>query len=128
MIVVDTSAIVAIAKQEPGFESLAARLEAAEHRKISPMSAVEAVMVLSNHFTDAPTIVDAYLREAKISLCTVDGEQAAQARFAFLAYGKGRHPAKLNLGDCFSYAAAKVLNAPLLYVGGDFAKTDIRAA
>ena len=47
---------------------------------------------------------------------------------AFLLFGKGRNPARLNLGDCFSYAAAKVVDAPLLFVGGDFAKTDIRAA
>jgi ribonuclease VapC len=63
-----------------------------------------------------------------ISLAPLDPSQANFASEAFLRFGKGRHPAKLNLGDCFSYALAKSLQAPLLYKGEDFAKTDIVAA
>jgi ribonuclease VapC len=72
--------------------------------------------------------LDAWLRDADIVINPIDARQTELARFAFLVYGKGRHPARLNLGDCFSYAAAKALNAPLLFVGNDFAQTDVRVA
>ncbi|MBU6296670.1 MAG: type II toxin-antitoxin system VapC family toxin [Alphaproteobacteria bacterium] len=128
MIVVDTSVIVAIALNEPGFEQLSRRVFAETERFISPMSIVEATMVLSRAYSDSKTVVDENIKRAGIALYPADEAQVEWAQHAFLTYGKGRHPAKLNLGDCFSYAAAKALNAPLLYVGGDFAKTDVRAA
>lgn len=71
---------------------------------------------------------DALLRSAKITIEPFTVEQAHIARQAFLDYGKGRHPAGLNFGDCFAYALAKTSGEPLLFKGADFAKTDIRAA
>lgn len=128
MIVVDTSAIVAIVLRESGYEDVAMRLYATTQRVISPMSVVETTMVLSRTYSEPKLAVESQLKMAGIVQCVADADHAEWAQNAFLVYGKGRHPARLNLGDCFSYAAAKVLNAPLLYVGGDFAKTDIRAA
>jgi len=71
--------------------------------------------------------LDALLIRAKVAVISFDSEQAALARAAFLKYGKGRHPAGLNFGDCAAYALAKSKNVPLLYESADFAKTDIAA-
>jgi ribonuclease VapC len=128
VIVIDASAIVAILMEESGHERIAERLLASDRRYISPISWVEITMALARRYTEPEIIADAYLRQAAIHIHPVDADQAGRARLAFLTFGKGRHPARLNLGDCFSYAAAKALNAPLLYVGGDFGKTDVRAA
>ena len=73
-------------------------------------------------------LLDALIGRAKIEIVPFDAEQAAIARAAFLKYGKGRHPAALNFGDCAAYALAKSKGAPLLYKGADFAKTDIVSA
>ena len=128
MIVVDASAAVAILQREDGFEALSEKLLADGSRCISPVSAVEVAMALSRKFTDPTNVVDAYFRLSAIDIHPTDAAQAELARAAYLTFGKGRHPARLNLGDCFSYAVAKSLNAPLLYVGGDFARTDVRSA
>lgn len=128
MIVLDASAVVALLNRESGFESIAARIVHERVRYISPVSSVEAVMALARTHRDPGQTLDAFLAQESISVAPIDLEQTILARRAFLTYGKGRHPARLNLGDCFSYAAAKALNAPLLYVGDDFARTDIRAA
>lgn len=85
-------------------------------------------MVLSRKYADPTREAEAYFRQEKIEIHPTDAAQTEWAHYAFLTYGKGRHPARLNLSDCFSYAAAKFLDAPLLFVGNDFAQTDIRAA
>ena len=128
MIVVDASAVVAILNREVGHGTLLPRLLADPQRCITPISALEIVMVLSRKYADPVHEAQTYLRQEHIAVHPIDGIQTDWAQQAFLAYGKGRHPARLNLSDCFSYAAAKALGAPLLYVGDDFAKTDIRAA
>jgi ribonuclease VapC len=128
VIVVDTSAVIAIVLAEPGHQDVSRRLLSAGEKVISPMSLVESVMVLSRTFSEPKQAIESYLQRAGITQCVVDELQARWAADAFLLYGKGRHSARLNLGDCFSYAAAKALNAPLLYVGGDFAQTDIVSA
>jgi len=128
VIIIDTSAIIAIALAEPGFEKISHRLFAEAERFISPMSIVEATMVLSRCTSNPKTVVDENIKRAGIAVCPVDETQAEYAQQAFLTYGKGRHSARLNLGDCFSYAAAKALDAALLYVGSDFSNTDIKAA
>ena len=128
MIVVDASALVAIALAEPGSDGVTRRLFTDSERSISPMSVVEATMVLSRIYSDPRLVVERNLVKAGLRLCPVDADQTAWAQRAFLAYGKGRHPAKLNLGDCFSYATAKALDAALLYVGNDFSQTDIKSA
>jgi ribonuclease VapC len=128
MIIVDTSAIIAMILEEPNYQSFAAKMLMDDVRAISPVTLLEATMVLSRAYSEPRTALDPFLRRANITVCTVDAAHAEFAQEAFLKFGKGRHPARLNFGDCFSYAAAKALNAPLLYVGDDFAKTDIRAA
>ena len=128
MIVVDASAVVAMIAKEPVHESLTARLAANADRFISPVSYVEVVMALTRSMPDGKLTADDYMSATSISVLPIDADQAQWAVHAHTFYGKGRHAARLNLGDCFSYAAAKALNAPLLYVGDDFGKTDIRAA
>ena len=126
MIVIDTSAIVAAMIQEPGYRRILDAIARADKCAISAVSFVEATMALSRTLRDPQADLNAYLHGTGISISRLDGDQAKLAQAAFLAYGKGRHTARLNFGDCFSYAAAKALNAPLLYVGDDFAQTDIR--
>ncbi len=107
---------------------LATKLAEHADRAMSPVSYAELVMVLSRSYSQPKAAADKFITDMRINVAPVDKAQSQLAVHAFLTYGKGRHPAKLNLGDCFSYAAAKALDAPLLYVGGDFAKTDICAA
>ena len=128
MIVVDTSALIAVLAQEAAKPTLISKIAAASVRIISPITRVETVMVASRLFRDPVQEVDAVLGAMKLELAPIDETQTTWAVRAFILYGKGRHPAGLNLADCFSYAAAKALDAPLLYVGDDFAKTDIRSA
>jgi ribonuclease VapC len=128
LIAIDTSAIVAIMLKEPGADALVVKLETAAARVISHVSILEAIMVLSRSTSQPQAIVDSYLLESAVDAHPFDAAQGEWARHAFLTYGKGRHPAKLNFGDCFSYALAKSLRVPLLYVGGDFAQTDIVSA
>jgi ribonuclease VapC len=128
VIVIDASAFVAIVEEEDGFERLVRTLVAFDARRISPVSFVEVALILARRHKSPIELADRYLRQAAIELHPIDSDQANWARRAHLTYGKGRHPARLNLGDCFSYAAAKALDAPLLYVGGDFARTDVRTA
>ena len=127
MIVVDASAVVSILKEEPGYREIAERLLLSDDRRINPVSYVETIMALARQYVAPETVADQFLEQMNIRIHTIDAEQARLAQTAFQRYGKGRHPAKLNLGDCFSYAAAKALNASLLFVGGDFSQTDIRA-
>jgi ribonuclease VapC len=128
MIVADTSAVIAMMLKEPGHERLADLIARSEACIISSVTMVEITMVISRSVRDAKTTVEMYLQQTGISVCSADAAHAELAQYAFLTYGKGRHPARLNCGDCFSYAAAKALNAPLLYIGDDFVKTDIRPA
>ena len=86
-------------------------------------------MVLSGRRGQAPVdALDAYLRKAGISVLPFTADHALLARQAFLRYGKGRHKAGLNFGDCIAYAAAKLEGMPLLFKGDDFALTDVEAA
>lgn len=128
MIVIDASAVVAILNQEPDYETLALRFVRERERRISPVSSLEAVMALARKYADPARIVETFLDQQSVLIHPIDAEQMAWAQRAFLVYGKGRHPAGLNLGDCFSYAAAKALDASLLYVGGDFTRTDVEPA
>jgi ribonuclease VapC len=128
VIVLDASAVVAMLLKEPGYDLLFTRVVEDSDVRISPMSYVETVMALARQFADPGSILDLFMQQHSVIVEGTDLTQAQWAVKAFLLYGKGRHPARLNLGDCFSYAAAKSLDASLLYVGGDFAKTDIGAA
>ena len=85
-------------------------------------------MVLSRTHADPKVALDIYFEKMALKIVALDEAIVVTAQEAFNRFGKGRHPARLNLCDCFSYATAKIMDAPLLYVGNDFARTDIRAA
>ena len=133
MIVVDTSAIVAILAGEPEGDALMAALEGEFRITTSPVAVYEATLglarVLRLSVEDAETDVMEFLRLARVVVQPIQPETAHIALKAFARYGKGRgHPARLNLGDCFIYAQAKAAGASLLYKGEDFSKTDIESA
>lgn len=127
--VIDTSALLAILRDEPERRRFNEAIEAADHRAISTATLVEiSIVIEARHGAEGLRDLDDLIATAQIEMVPVDLEQARAARLAFSRFGKGRHPAGLNYGDCFSYALAKVLGTPLLYKGSDFAQTDISAA
>lgn len=125
--VIDTSAVVAILRQEPGAESLLRRLTAAGSRRISAASLLETAIVLEGKFGErGGDDLDLFLARAKIEVEPVTDEQVRIARKAWRRYGEGTgHAARLNFGDCFSYALAQSLGEELLYKGKDFDHTDV---
>jgi ribonuclease VapC len=125
--VIDTSAILAILQGEPEARAFAEAIEAATTRSISAASLVEASMILQSRFgADAVRDLDVLIALAAIAIVAVDADQAYIAREAFRDFGKGRHAAALNFGDCFAYALARALGEPLLFKGNDFSKTDVQ--
>ncbi len=125
--VLDTSAIVAILLNEPEINSFSAAIERDRVRLLSAASLVEASLVVeSRHGEAGRRDLDLLLQTAEFEIVPLDARQADMARHAFRTFGKGRHPAALNLGDCFSYALAQVTGEPLLFKGNDFSKTDVR--
>lgn len=126
MIAIDTSAAIAMILAEPGHDRLAQALAAEPERTMSAVSNVELVMVLSRTYSQPQQIAENFIAEMRIGVAALDSAQVRWAMHAFLTYGKGRNPARLNLGDCFSYAVAKAHDAPLLFVGNDFSLTDVR--
>ena len=126
--VIDTSALIAILQDEPERRAFNEALEAAETCAMSTASFVETSMIIESRYgPDGTRDLDLFLSKANITLIPVDADQAYIARQAFRQYGKGRHAAGLNFGDCFSYALAKTLDEPLLFKGDDFAATDVTA-
>lgn len=128
--IIDTSAIIAILRAEPGARRLAETIEAAPVRRISAATYVEIGAVIdAGRDPVASRLVDELLTTADVVIEPVTLDQARIAREAYRDFGKGSgHPAGLNYGDCFAYALAKEVDAPLLYKGDDFACTDIRPA
>lgn len=127
--ILDTSAIAAIAFKEPDFEPLVAKLQEAGNAAIGTPTLVETAIVLSARLDrDARGLLSRFLEEAEISTIPFSEAHYATAVHAWRQYGKGRHPAALNLGDCLTYAIAKLADQPLLCVGNDFAKTDLTLA
>lgn len=127
--VIDTSAVLAILQNEPERRAFNEAIEAAAQCAMSTATLVEISIVLEARYgADGLRDLDLFLAKAAVELVALDIEQANAARRAFSEFGRGRHPAGLNYGDCFSYALAKVLGAPLLYKGHDFAQTDIATA
>lgn len=126
--IIDTSALLAILQDEPERRSFNAAIEAAASRSLSSATFVETSIVIGARYGgDGLRDLDLFIAKAEIALVPVDTEQAHAARDAFLRFGKGRHPAGLNYGDCFSYALAKTLGESLLYKGDDFSQTDVGA-
>ena len=129
MIVIDTSALVAILLGEPAAATLADAIQRHSPRLLSAASLVETSQVIESRKGEAGgRELDLLIYRAGIEIVPVDAVQAETARAAFRRFGTGRHPASLNFGDCFAYALAKVSESPLLFVGEDFAKTDLDRA
>ena len=127
--IVDTSALVAIAMSEPHATRLLKKLHAAPHRRVSVATVLEACLVLVGRLGDVgKSDLDALVRQLDLELIPVDIEQCRIAQEAAIRFGRGRHAAALNYGDYFSYALATVTNEPLLCVGDDFARTDVAVA
>jgi ribonuclease VapC len=127
--VIDTSALVAILANEPERRSFVDAIDAADSRLISTATFVEiSIVIEAKYGADGLQYLDLFVDKAAIELRPVDDEQAREARRAFSRFGKGRHPAGLNFGDCFSYALAVTAGEPLLFKGDDFTKTDILLA
>jgi ribonuclease VapC len=126
--IVDTSAIIAILRDEPEAEACARALENSVVRRLSAANFVEAAVIIdANRDPIASRRFDELVLEAQIIIEPVTEAQARIAREAYRDFGKGSgHQAKLNFGDCFAYALAKVTGESLLFKGNDFAKTDIK--
>ncbi len=124
--VIDTSALIAILQDEPERQAFNDAIETAERCVMSAASFVETSMVIESRYgPDGIRALDLFISKAKIELASVDDDQAYIARDAFRHYGKGRHRAGLNFGDCFAYALAKTSGESLLFKGTDFSLTDI---
>ena len=127
--IVDSSAILAILFAESDAAKFAKAISEADTCRISAATFVEVAVVVEAHTQDRGSRqLDTFLRRAKFVIEPVTPEQAHLARQAYSEFGKGRHPAGLNFGDCFSYALAKASGEALLFKGGDFSKTDIVSA
>src|SRR5579864_175853 len=124
--ILDTSAIIAILRDEPDATELAEAVESAGVRRISAATYVEAAIVTdSNKDPVLSRSLDSFLQRSLVHVEPVAVEQARLAREAYRDFGKRRHRAGLNLGDCFAYALTKDKGEPLLCKGDDFRKTDI---
>ena len=128
---VDASALTAILTDEADARALVARLQRARRRMTTPLAVWETVVAVARRLDlsvpDARDAVRAYLDLAGIQVLAVTPEAAEVALDAYDRFGKGRHPAGLNFGDCFAYACARAHRVPLLYKGNDFPLTDIEA-
>ncbi len=124
--IIDTSALLAILFDEPERRTFNEAIEAAETRVMSAAALVEVSIVIESRYgAEGLRDLDLFIERAGIRIAAVDAEQAYAARRGFSRFGKGRHPAGLNYGDCFAYGLAAVLGEPLLYKGEDFRQTDV---
>ena len=127
--VIDTSALIALLRGEPDAERLLAAILRDRTRLVSAASVIEAALVLlGERGPGSDTELDALLLDLEVDVMPVSREQTARARIAAQVYGRGRHAARLNFGDLFSYALAMEQREPLLFVGDDFSHTDVVAA
>ena len=127
--ILDSSAIIAVLRDEPDADTLSAAIESAETRRLSAATYVESAIVIdSNRSPLLSNLLDSFLGRSLITIEPVTVEQARLAREAYRDYGKGRHKAGLNFGDCFAYALAKDKGEPLLFKGDDFRNTDVEVA
>jgi ribonuclease VapC len=126
---VDASAIVAILVLEDDGPALQIRLGQADRIHTSPVAIYEAVLgiarILNVSVAAAQAAVDNFIAETGAQMLSITAEIGREAIRAFERFGRGRHPARLNMGDCFAYACARALGVPLLFKGDDFSQTDI---
>ena len=129
---IDASALCAILLDEEDAAIIADKIEAAPLRLTSAIAAFETVRALMREGGGEPararTIVDAFLREADVACVEIGKAELDLALEAMDRFGKGRHPARLNMGACFAYACARAHGQPLLFKGDDFSRTDVDAA
>lgn len=124
--VLDSSAIVTVHLREPGYERLLDQMQNAEILVVGVPTLLETIMVLTGRLgQDARPMVHAFLRRFQVEIVPFNEDHLDAAVTAFIRYGRGRHPASLNFGDCMSYAIASIAGMPLLFIGNDFTKTDI---
>jgi len=124
--VIDTSAVIAILLSEPERDMFIRLIQSSSTRLISAATLLEASMVIDSRKGEPGRIdLDLFIRDAALEVMAVTQQQAEIAPVAFRRFGKGRPPAQLNFGDCFSYAAAKATGEPLLFKGSEFSKTDL---
>jgi ribonuclease VapC len=126
---VDASALVAIVGEEDDGQALAERFERVERSYTSALAVYEAALALARigrtSLTTMSTLLDDFMTLSRIETISISPEIGRIALDAFARFGRGNHPARLNMGDCFAYACARSLGVPLLCKGGDFARTDI---
>lgn len=129
---IDASALTAILTSEQDTRELLARMQNSNERVTSPLAIWETTIAVARRLgldiKDAQLAVEDFLKLVNVDVCAVPAEARDLAIDAYARYGKGRHPAALNFGDCFAYACARAARAPLLYKGDDFPQTDIETA
>ena len=124
--VIDSSAIIAVLLDEANAADIARAIESNSQRLLSAANLLEASIVIESRKGEAGgRELDLLIYRAAIEIVAVDQEQDQLARIAWQRFGKGRHPAGLNYGDCFAYALARTRQLPLLFQGDDFSRTDI---
>ena len=127
--IVDTSAIVSIVFKEPGYQVLIEKLAGEDHVGIGTPTLAETGIVLTARLgSNAISILARLVQELGMAEVPFGAEHWREAIDAYERFGRGRHPAKLNFGDCLSYATAKLSGEPLLFIGEDFSKTDVGQA
>jgi len=126
--VIDSSAIIAVLLNEANAAQIAEAIDSGSQRLLSAASLLEASIVIESRKGEAAgRELDLLIYRAAVEVVAVDQDQVEIARIAWRRYGKGRHPAGLNYGDCFSYALARSRGLPLLFQGEEFSRTDIDA-
>ena len=129
---VDASALCAVLLREADGLAYAERIRAAARRTTSPVAVFETTLAVARTMggdvATARRDVDDFLALAGVEMVAIEEPELARALDAFDRYGKGRHPARLNMGDCFAYACAKTHGVPLLFKGDDFSQTDVAIA
>lgn len=128
MMVIDTSAVVACLAEEADATEFTKKIALAERRIMSSVNLLETRLVLVFSKRIPAGIVDDFLTNERVDIIPFDEALAGLAFEAYRRFGKGRHPARLNMGDCAAYALAKTRSWPLLYKGDDFAQTDVERA
>jgi ribonuclease VapC len=127
--ILDSSAVVAVIREEEGHGRLVQEIEAASDLAIGAPTAVECSLALvRRHGVVGRLMLSRFLEQNDVITVPFDERHWSVAADAHIRYGKGRHPARLNYGDCMAYATAKVADAPLLFIGNDFSQTDVAAA
>lgn len=124
--VIDSSAIIAIVEREPEAPQFASAIAESPVRLMSAASLLETAIIVEVRYRDDGTkLLDELLSAMQIQIIPVTVDQVAAARVAYKQYGRENHEARLNFGDCFSYALAKTTDEPLLFKGDDFNQTDL---